>query len=150
MPRAQGDSATALSPGDRLLSSIALVSGLYDVLLGLFLVFGRSLLVAWFEVPAPTPPIHADLNGLFLAAIGLGYVLPWSDPTRYRGYLWVMGPFLKGLGALAFVADHWLRSSPSSYLLFALTDGTLAAVTWWGLWRSSVADRRPKTEDCRP
>ena len=41
-----------------------------------------------------------------------------------------MGPLLKGLGALAFLLDYYFRHSPSSFLLFALSDGTLALVTW--------------------
>jgi hypothetical protein len=47
-----------------------------------------------------------------------------------------MGPLLKGCGAILFVADHLLRGSPSSYLLFAAGDGTLALVTLWALLRS--------------
>ena len=39
-----------------------------------------------------------------------------------------MGPFLKGLGAVLFVADHFLRGSPDSFLVFAPCDGLLAAV----------------------
>jgi len=46
-----------------------------------------------------------------------------------------MGPMLKGCGALLFIADHLLRGSPSSYLLFAAGDGTLALVTLWALLR---------------
>lgn len=60
---------------------------------------------------------------------------PWRDPIRYRGYLWVMGPLLKGAGAGLFVADYWLGGSPPSYLLFAASDGTLALVTLWALLR---------------
>jgi len=117
------------------LRAIAAVSGVYDVLLGLAMLGGRPLLAALFGVSDPTPPIHADLNGLFLVAIGAGYWLPWRDPTRYRGYLWVMGPGMKGAGALLFMADHLLRGSPAAYLLFAITDGTLALLTFWALRR---------------
>jgi hypothetical protein len=113
----------------RLLSAVAAVSGCYDILLGVGMIAARPLLARAFGVAAPTPPIHADLNGLFLIAIGVGYVLPWRRPDEWRAYLWVMGPFLKGLGAALFVADHALRGSPDSYLLFAACDGTLALVT---------------------
>lgn len=118
----------------RPLAIVAAVSGIYDVALGFALLVGRGLLQTLFSVPAPAPPIHADLNGLFLLAIGVGYVLPWRRPGSYRGYLWVMGPFLKGAGSLAFAADHVLRGSPAAFLAFALTDGTLAIVTLWALW----------------
>jgi hypothetical protein len=80
-------------------------------------------------VPPAFPPIFSDLNGLFLLAVGAGYYLPWRDPERYRGYLWVMGPILKGAGAAAFLLDYFLRGSPKSFLLFAASDGVLALVT---------------------
>lgn len=112
---------------------VAAISGVYDVLLGAGLLFARPFLMQWFALPAPQPPIHADLNGLFALAIGVGYVLPYRAPERYRGYLWVMGPLLKGIGAAWFVGDVVLRSSPSSYLLFAACDGTLALLTLWAL-----------------
>ncbi len=119
------------------LRAVAAVSGLYDLGLAAALAFGRNWLAVAFGVAAPAPPIHADLNALFTAAIGVGYLLPWRDPVRYRAYLWIMGPLLKGGGALLFVLDVVLRGSPASYLLFAAGDGALAAVTLWALWRSS-------------
>jgi hypothetical protein len=112
-----------------MLSLVAAVSAVYDVLLGALLLGGRDTLARLTGLPLPLPPIHADLNGLFLLAVGIGYVLPWRDPVRYRAYLWIMGPLLKGAGAAAFMADHLLRGSPAALLLFAATDGTLALVT---------------------
>ena len=133
----------ATSPGAfssrSVLRTIALVSLVYDSLLGIGLLAGRSLLVEWFGVAAPVPAIHADLNGLFALAIAAGYVLPYRDPDRYRAYLWVMGPGLKGAGAALFVLDHFLRGSPASFLIFAIGDGTLAAATLWALLKSRRA-----------
>lgn len=131
---------------DRLLRAIAAVSGVYDVLLGLVMLLGRGLLQGGFGLPPPAPPIHADLNGIFLLAVGAGYGLAWRRPREWRGYLWVMGPFLKGLGAAAFVIDHLARSSPAPFLLFALSDGCLAAVTLWALWKTRGAGRQPCSE----
>jgi hypothetical protein len=125
-------------PSVRLLVIVAAVSGLYDFLLGMAMLAGRELLESEFALPAPVPPIHADLNGLFLLAVGIGYLWPYRDPDRYRGYLWVMGPLLKGGGSLLFVADHFLRGSPDAFLLFALTDGTLALWTLWALRRATA------------
>ncbi len=131
----------------RLLSTVAAVSGLYDIALAGALVLGRSWLARVFGVPEPAPPIHADLNGLFALAIGLGYVLPFRDPHRWRAYLWLMGPFLKGLGVVLFLADHLLRGSPASFLLFAACDGTLAVVTLWALMVTRT--RKHGSEDPR-
>ena len=124
----------------RPLAAVAAVSGLYDISLGVALLVGRGLLQAAFGLPPPAPPIHADLNGLFLLAVGVGYLLPYRRPGRYRGYLWVMGPFLKGAGCLLFLADHVLRGSPDAFLIFALTDGALAL---WALWALTRASARP-------
>ncbi|MGE5246020.1 MAG: hypothetical protein ACM3SQ_17490 [Betaproteobacteria bacterium] len=112
---------------------IAAVSGIYDASVGVLMLAGRPLLSRLFDVPLPQPPIHADLNGLFLLAVAIGYIIPYRDPDRGRGYLWVMGPFLKGAGAALFLLDHALRHSPDSFLLFAASDGTLALATLWAL-----------------
>ena len=120
---------------------IAAVSGIYDALVGAAMLAGRPLLAAIFGVPLPQPPIFADLNGVFLLAVALGYWIPYRDPDSAGGrvYLWAMGPFLKGLGALTFVADHLVRHSPRSFLLFAVSDGTLAVLTLWVLISTSRA-----------
>ena len=120
------------------LVAVAAVSGLYDVLLGLVVLAGQGLLTSLFDLPLPAPAIHADLNGLFLIAVGIGYVLPLRRPDLYRGYLWVMGPLLKGLGCVLFLADHFVRHSPDAYLLFAATDGLLALVTLLVLLRPAT------------
>ena len=103
------------------------------------MLVGRPLLAQVFGVPGPVPPIHADLNGIFLLAIAAGYLIPYREPQSIggRAYLWVMGPLLKGAGALAFVLDHVLRQSPRSFLLFAASDGTLALLTLWALAAST-------------
>src|SRR5205823_14598562 len=99
------------------------------------MLLGRPLLARLFDVPLPEPPIHADLNGIFLLAVAAGYAIPYREPESPAGrtYLWVMGPLLKGLGAIAFVVDHFMRHSPRSFLLFAASDGALAIVTWIAL-----------------
>lgn len=115
--------------------AIAAVSAVYDGLVGVVLIVGRPLLAQLFGVPLPQPPIHADLNGVFLLSVALGYSIPYRDPDSRagRGYLWVMGPFLKGAGAVTFLVDYFVRHSPPSFLLFAASDGTLALLTLWVL-----------------
>ena len=122
--------------------TIAAVSGIYDALVGVVMLAGRPLLVQLFSVSPPTPPIHADLNGLFLLSIAAGYLIPYRDPqsSSGRAYLWIMGPLLKGAGAAAFVIDYVVRQSPRSFLLFALSDGTLALLTLAALVTSPESD----------
>ena len=112
-----------------MLSTVAAISGLYDFIVGAFLLLASDQLASLVGVPAASPPIFSDLNALFLMAVGAGYALPWREPERYRGYLWVMGPGLKGAGAVTFVLDYLLRGSPRSFLLFAASDGALALLT---------------------
>jgi hypothetical protein len=116
-----------------MLAFVAGLSGLYDFLVGAFLLVAADSFAAIFGVEPAQPPIFSDLNGLFLIAVGLGYYFPWRDPSRYRGYMWIMGPFLKGAGALAFILDYLFRGSPTSFLLFAASDGFLALLTLWAL-----------------
>ena len=96
--------------------TIALVSMIYDISVGVLLTLFRGALTTWFGVPAAIPPIHVDLNAVFVTTVGIGYWLPYRDPQRYRGYLWVMGPLLKGAGAVTFILDDLLRGSPASFL----------------------------------
>ena len=76
---------------------------------------------------APSPVINAQLNGLFTITLALGYFWAAADVEARRGYLWIAGVLAKAAGSLLFVVDHFARGSPDSFLLFAATDGTLAA-----------------------
>ena len=122
--------------------TIAAVSGVYDALVGVMMLAGRPLFAQVFNVALPTPPIHADLNGIFLLSIAAGYLIPYREPASPggRAYLWIMGPLLKGTGAALFVLDYLVRQSPPSFLLFALSDGTIALLTLAALLTSSTAD----------
>ena len=79
--------------------------------------------------PPPTPLVNAQLNGVFTLALAAGYFWAAQDIEARRGYLWVAGVLAKGLGAALFVVDHFSQASPSSFLVFALTDGGLAVLT---------------------
>jgi hypothetical protein len=133
-----------------LLRFIALISAVYDISAGVTLLFFRDVLTSWFGVQAAQPPIHADLNAIFVTVVGLGYVGPLIYPERYRAYLWVFGVGLKGAGAIAFVSDFLTRDSPASYLLFAACDGALAVATLLILWAWPVATPLTAAPSSRP
>jgi len=120
---------------DRRLRTVAAISLVYDASVGVMMIVGRSVFAQLFAVPLPVPPIHADLNGVFLLSVAAGYLIAYREPDSNGGrtYMWVMGPFLKGAGALTFILDYVFRHSPASFLLFAASDGTLALVTLWAL-----------------
>lgn len=111
------------------LRTLALVSGVYDLLLGLAMLVAAPPLARLFGAEAPVPLVNAQLNGVFALALALGYFWAAGDVTARRGYLWVAGVFAKGLGAVVFVVDHLVHASPPSFLLFATTDGALALLT---------------------
>jgi hypothetical protein len=121
---------------------VAAVSGVYDASVGVLMLAGRPLLSQIFDVPPPVPPIHADLNGLFLLSVAAGYLIPYRDPRSAggRAYLWIMGPLLKGAGAAVFILDYVVRHSPRSFLLFAVSDGAIALLTLAALLTSTTAD----------
>jgi hypothetical protein len=80
-------------------------------------------------------------------SVAAGYLIPYREPASSggRAYLWVMGPLLKGAGAATFVIDHYARGSPSSYLLFAASDGALAMLTLWALLTVRVRSKADTT-----
>ncbi len=127
----------------KFLSVVAGISFFYDLAIGIVMLTATGLLATVFHVALPSPILFAKLLGIFLICVGLGYAAPWRDPATHRMYLWIFGPVLKGAGAIAFITDYVVNASPSSFLLFAASDGALALLTLWGLLRSSAgsADR---------
>jgi hypothetical protein len=123
------------------LRALALVSGAYDLLLGLPMLLAAPQVAQLFGAPEPVPVVNAWLNGVFTLALAGGYFWAARDAEARRGYLWAAGVFAKGLGAAVFVLDHFLNGSPTAFLLFAATDGSLALLTVW-LLLSTPSPRR--------
>jgi hypothetical protein len=111
------------------LRALALVSGVYDLLIGLPMLLVPTLVAGLFGAPAPSPVVNAQLNGVFAITLAVGYFWAARDVDARRGYLWAAGVLAKGLGAALFVADHVAHGSPTSFLAFAATDGSLALLT---------------------
>jgi hypothetical protein len=113
----------------RQLSVVAGISLVYDLTIGLVLLVATDRFAALFGVTVPEPRLFVTLTAVFLTCVGLGYFQPFRDPERHRAYLWVFGPVLKGAGSAVFVWDYLHNGAPSSFLLFAASDGLLALVT---------------------
>ena len=122
----------------KYLSAVAGISFIYDLSIGIVMLAATGTLATVFHVALPAPILFAKLLGIFLICVGLGYAAPWRDPLTHRAYLWIFGPVLKGAGAIAFVTDYYVNASPPAFLLFAASDGLLAALTLWGLLRLSA------------
>src|SRR5262245_8052440 len=116
---------------------VALVSGVYDLLLGLGMLLFSPALARLFGAAPPVPLVNAQLNGVFTLSLAAGYFWAARDPQGRRGFLWVAGVLAKGLGVALFVWDHFAQGSPASFLLFAASDGTLALWTLLALRAST-------------
>ena len=111
------------------LRTLALVSGVYDLMIAAPMLLAPEATARLFGAAPPVPVLNAQLNGVFALALAAGYFWAAGDAEARRGYLWAAGVLAKGLGAAVFVADHFTRGSPASFLLFAATDGALAVLT---------------------
>jgi len=101
----------------------------YDLLLAVPMLLIAPQVAAMMGAPPPVPLINAQLNGVFTLSLAAGYFWAARDVEGRRGYLWVAGVLAKALGAALFVLDHFQNASPVSFLLFAVTDGSLAVLT---------------------
>jgi len=117
------------------LRAVALVSAIYDLALGIPLLVAAPQMAAMMGAGPLQPVINGQLNGLFTLTLALGYFWAARDVEARRGYMWIAGVFAKAAGSLLFLVDHFAGRSPSSFLLFAATDGTLALVTLAALLR---------------
>jgi len=117
------------APSDGRLRALGYVSAFYDLALALPMLFAPQATAELFGAPPPVPVLNAQLNGVFTLTLAAGYFWAARAPFERRGYFWVAGVLAKLLGAALFVADHFLRGSPTSFLLFAVSDGTLGLVT---------------------
>jgi hypothetical protein len=126
------------------LRALAVLGGVYDLALSIPMLFLPVWTARLFGAPEPTPVVNAQLNGLFTLTLALGYFWCSQDVEGRRGYLWVAGVFVKIAGAALFIGDHYLRGSPSSFLLFAVTDGSIGLVTLFALL--STGPSKPGSE----
>ncbi len=119
------------------LRALALIGGIYDLALSIPMLVAPEFTARLFGAPPPVPVLNAQLNGLFTMTLALGYFWCAQDVDTRRGYLWVAGVFVKLVGAALFIGDHFLRGSPTSFLLFAATDGSIGLVTLYALMKVS-------------
>ncbi len=125
------------------LRALAMLGGIYDLLLSVPMLLAPEATAALFGAPAPAPVVNAQLNGLFTLTLALGYFWCAERPEERQGYLWVAGVFVKVAGAALFVGDHFYRGSPSAFLLFAGTDGFIGILTLVGLLRARRSSSSP-------
>ena len=72
-----------------MLSVVAGISLVYDLSAGVVLLAATDRMASWFGARVPDPILFAKLNGLFLIAVGLGYLQPLRQPEAHRAYMWM-------------------------------------------------------------
>ncbi len=130
---------------DRYLRIAFLIGGIYDVLLGVPLLFFPDLTATLLNVTKPEPIIWAQTIGIFLILVGYFLLIATQDVRRlvFIG----VGSIVIRLGYVTLVVLAWLKSEiEMGYTLIAMTD-TLTAiillipiiltedVSWKQLWR---------------
>ena len=110
------------------LRTLALVSGVYDLILAVPLLLAAPAMARAFGAMPPQPLVNAQLNGVFTLSLAVGYFWAAQDVAARRGYLWVAGVLAKGLGAALFVADHFWHGS-RAVMLFRGHGRDLALLT---------------------
>jgi len=125
------------------LRALAILGGVYDLALAVPMLLIPEFMARLFGAPPPVPVLNAQLNGLFTLTLALGYFWCARDAFGRRGYLWIAGAFVKIAGSALFIGDHFLRGSPTSFLLFAATDGSIGLLTLAALMRVSRPSSAP-------
>jgi hypothetical protein len=115
---------------------VGFVSAAYDFALAAAMLAAPVAVARAFGAPDPVPVVNAQINGVFALSLAAGYLWALRDLQNRRGYFWLAGVLAKGLGAVVFVLDHFLRASPPTFLMFAATDGLLAVATLVALRRA--------------
>jgi hypothetical protein len=77
------------------LRALALVSGVYDLLLALPMLLAAPAMARLFGAPPPDPLVNAQLNGVFTLTLAAGYFWAARAADQRRGYLWIAGVLLR-------------------------------------------------------
>jgi hypothetical protein len=67
------------------LKIVALVSGVYDLLLAVPMLFFPIATAVSFGAPTPSPVLNAQLNGVFTLSLAAGYFWAAQDVERAGG-----------------------------------------------------------------
>ena len=133
-----------------MLRAVAAVSLVYDLGVGLTLFFFRELLQIWFGVPAAQPPIHVDLNAIFVIGGRCSGTCCRSGPGPLSR---VSVDFRRGTeerrGRGVRAGLRAARARPRRFCCLPLSDGTLAALTLAALMRSHPRNEELRTKSSR-
>lgn len=130
---------------DRYLKMAFLIGGIYDILLGVPLLFFPDFTATLLNITKPEPLILPQITGLFLIIIGYFLIIATQD-VRKLVFIGI-GSVVIRLGYAALVIFTWMTLEiEMGYFIIAMTD-TLTAiillvpilltedVSWKQIWR---------------
>lgn len=106
---------------DRPLKVAFLIGGVYDIILGIGLLFFVDLLAKLLDASKPEPRIFAHLVGLFLITVGYFLLYAAQDPRRLA-FIGAASSLIRLLYALLVVLTWINQDIETLYLITALTD----------------------------
>lgn len=101
--------------------AIGMIAGAtYDAMfgLGVLVALGPCARLLGLEIPAD--PVYVRLVGVLLLLLAGMYLLPATDPVRYRGVVAVA--IIGRFGGFLFLAAAWVAGRPVAFLGLALGD----------------------------
>ena len=117
----------------RRLLPLSLAAGAaYDALFGTAVLAAPGIPAGILRLPLPDDQFYVRFIGVFLLALALIYLLPASDPDRYRGVA-SAAVVIRGLGALYLAAAVLGFGRPGVFLLLAAGDALFALLHAAGL-----------------
>ncbi len=130
---------------DRYLKMAFFIGGIYDILLGVPMLFLPDLTATLLDITKPEPMFWAQVIGLFL--IGIGYFLLIATQDVRKFVFIGVGSAVIRLGYVTLVILSWFTIGiEMGYILVATTDMLTAIillvpivltedVSWKNLWR---------------
>lgn len=105
-----------------ILRVVFIIAGVYDVVLGLTLLFGRDIMVGLFNVVPPSPYLIAQTCGLFLVTVGYLLLYAANAPETYA-FVGLGSAFVRlSFGVLVSLSIMTGNPPDVLYILFGLTD----------------------------
>lgn len=106
---------------DKIVKLAYLIGGIYDLILGLGLVFFADFMIKMMDVSKPDKMIFVHLSGIFLIVIG--YFLLYSIPNvKYLAFIGFSSGVLRFSYASIVLFTYISIGIEDAYLLTALTD----------------------------
>ncbi|MHA2369907.1 MAG: hypothetical protein ACXADX_13895 [Candidatus Hodarchaeales archaeon] len=110
---------------DRYLAIFFVIGGIYDIILGIGLIFFVDLLSEILDEPKPEPFIFAQVSGIFLIVIG--YFLLYAAQNPRKLAFVGAGSVVARLSYSIIVIFAWFLDEISIvYVFFGLTDALTA------------------------